>query len=202
MPRKRPPRIVPPALPEAELEEDYDVRTIDLSPAVDDVASVEAPDELLMYYLALARGQGIVYALDIKWLLDKLYRDHDFLLRYQKRTRKQAGYDKLLLRDLKALAWLISAAMRYIPDDEKHRPVPPPPLSPKRSLPYARRAQQEEREARRDKLGNEVLTKAEQLMKARQILAGLLDQQQARDAQSAQDATHDPAQDTIQEEDA
>ncbi len=186
MPRKRPPRVIPPVFPDAELEADFDVRTVDLSPTVDDVASVEAPDELLMYYLALARGQGIVYALDIKWLIDKLYRDHDYLLRYQKKPH-QAGYDKLIFRDLKALAWLIAAAMRYIPDEEKRRPVPPPPLSPKRSLPYARRAEQEEREQRRDKLGREVLTKAEQLTKARQLLAGMLDQQSA---QAAADKAH------------
>jgi hypothetical protein len=175
MPRKRPPRVEPPVLYEAELDADFDVRTLDLSPAVDDVASVEAPDELLMYYLALARGQGIVYALDIKWLIDKLYRDHDYLLKYQKKPH-QAGYDKILLRDLKALAWLIAAAMRYIPDDVKRQPVPPPPLSPKRALPNARRAQREEREARRDAEGKRVLTKAEQLTKARQILANMLDQ--------------------------
>lgn len=175
MPRKRPPRVIPPALPEAELENEYDVRKIDLSPAVDDVATVEAPDELLMYYLSLARGQGIVYALDIKWLLDKLYRDHDYLLRYQKKPHR-TGYDKLILRDLKALAWLIAAAMRYIPDEIKCEPVPPPPLSPKRSLPNARRAQQTERTARRDAQGNAVLTRAEQLTKARQMLADMLEQ--------------------------
>jgi hypothetical protein len=178
MPRKRPPRITPPALYEAELDDEFDVRTLDLSPAVDDVANVEAPDELLLYYLALARGQGIVYALDIKWLIDKLYRDHDYLLKYQKQPH-QAGYDKILLRDLKALAWLIAAAMRYLPDEVKRQPVPPPPLTPKRSLPHARRAQREEQEGRRDKQGNAVLTKAEQLTKARQLLAALLDQEAA-----------------------
>lgn len=175
MPRKRPPRVTPPALYEAELEEDFDVRTLDLSPAVDDVASVEAPDELLMYYVALARGQGIVYALDIKWLIDKLYRDHDYLLRYQKKPH-QADYGKILLRDLKALAWLIAAAMRYIPDEVKRQPVPPPPLAPKRKLPNTQRARREEQTAKREAPGKQVLTKAEQLTKARQILAEMLDQ--------------------------
>lgn len=179
MPRKRPPRVIPPANYEAELEEDFDVRTLDLSPAVDDVASVEAPDELLLYYLSLARGQGIVYALDIKWLIDKLYRDHDYLLKYQKKPH-QAGYDKILLRDLKALAWLIAAAMRYIPNEVKREPVPPPPLSPKRKLPNARRTQREERETRRDAQGNRLLTKAEQLTKARQLLTEMLDQEAAK----------------------
>jgi hypothetical protein len=82
----------------------------------------------------------------------------------------------VVLRDLKALAWLIAAAMRYVPDEVKRQPVPPPPLSPKRSLPNARRAQREEREARRDAQGNRVLSKAEQLIKGRQILADALDQ--------------------------
>jgi hypothetical protein len=180
MPRKRPPSITPPVLPEAELDEDFDVRTVDLSPAVDHVASVEAPDELLMYYVALARGQGIVYALDIKFLLDKLYRDHDYLLRYQKKPH-QADYGKILLRDLKALAWLIAAAMRYIPDEVKREPVPPPPLAPKRKLPNTQRAKRKEQAVRRDAQGNQVLTKAEQLTKARQLLAEMLDQEATKE---------------------
>jgi hypothetical protein len=164
------------ALPDLDLDQPWDVRQIDLSPTVDDLAEIEAPDELLNYYLSLARAQGIVYALDIKWLLDKLYRDHDYLQRYQRREQK-GSYDKLLLRDLKALAWVIAAAMRYVPDEVKQQQIPPPPLRPDRRLPQTRSLERDDRAAKKAAAGREVLTKAEQLRRAREILQRELAQQ-------------------------
>jgi hypothetical protein len=176
--RPKPPPIEARALPELNLDEPFDPRTIDLTPDVDNLADLEAPDPLLTYYLSLARAHGIVYALDIKWLLDKLYRYHDYLQRYQRRSNKRS-YDQLLLRDLKALAWLIAAAMRYVPDEVKEQPIPPPPLAVNRRQPNRRTIQQLEREGRQARPGEQVRSKAAQLRAARTLLVQQLEAAQA-----------------------
>jgi hypothetical protein len=116
-----------------------DPRKDALTPEVDVLLHVEAPDELVRYYLSLARAGGMVYALSVKRLINRMYRDHDYSLR-RKIEGKHSGYDTALLDDQKALAWLIHAAALYLPEDIRRMPIPPPPPKPKRTTPKANRA--------------------------------------------------------------
>jgi hypothetical protein len=111
-----------------------------LLPEVDVLQHVEAPDELVKYYLSLARASGVVYALAVKRMINRMYRDHDYSLR-RKIEGKYTGYDQALLEDQKALAWLIHAAALYIPEDIRRMPIPPKPPRPKRTTPRATKAQ-------------------------------------------------------------
>ncbi|MBA2679167.1 MAG: hypothetical protein H0U76_12315 [Ktedonobacteraceae bacterium] len=113
-----------------------------LEPAIDVLQYVEAPDELVKYYLSLSRAGGVVYALAVKRLINRMYRDHDYSLR-RKIEGKQSGYDQALLEDQKALAWMIHAAALYIPEDIRRMPIPPRPPKPKRTTPNANKAKRD-----------------------------------------------------------
>ena len=103
----------------------------DLSPQIDLLQHVEAPDPLVTYYTSLARAAGLVYASTIKQLIGQMYRDHDYLQRRQEEHR-HTGYDDAKLRDLQALAWLIQAAAKYLPEELRRTPLPAAAPKPKR----------------------------------------------------------------------
>jgi hypothetical protein len=88
----------------------------DLSPQVDVLQYIEAPDELVKYYLSLSRAAGMVYAIVIKQLIAMLYRDHDYLAR-RKENGQRSGYDVAKERDLQAIAWIITASAKYVPEE-------------------------------------------------------------------------------------
>src|SRR5258707_1157421 len=52
-----------------------------LEPHSDVLLHLEVPDELLKYYLSLSRATGMVYALAVKQLINRMYRDHDYTRR-------------------------------------------------------------------------------------------------------------------------
>src|SRR5215472_4810894 len=83
----------------------------------------ELSDELVSYYVEQAQSEGMVYAQAIAQVLDKLYRDDDF---YQSRllSKKSNGYDKGLLYDLRAMAWLVRACQLYVPEQVQQQPLP------------------------------------------------------------------------------
>ena len=116
-----------------------DAKKQSLEPDIDVQQYIEAPDELVKYYLSLSRAGGVVYALAVKRLINRMYRDHDYSLR-RKIEGKQSGYDQALLEDQKALAWMIHAAALYIPEDIRRMPIPPRPPKPKRATPQANKA--------------------------------------------------------------
>jgi hypothetical protein len=122
-----------------------DAKKASLAPDVDVLQHVEAPDELVKYYLSLSRASGVVYALAIKRLINRMYRDHDYSLR-RKIEGKSTGYDQALLEDQKALAWIIHAAALYIPEDLRRTPIPPRPPRPKRTTPRANRAKKDKQQ--------------------------------------------------------
>ncbi len=113
-----------------------------LTPDTDILQHVEAPDELVKYYLSLSRASGVVYALSIKRLINRMYRDHDYMLR-RKQEGRASGYDQALMEDQKALAWLIHAAALYIPEDIRRTPIPPRPPRPRRTLPKSNKAKRD-----------------------------------------------------------
>jgi hypothetical protein len=83
----------------------------------------ELSDELVSYYVKQAQAESMVYAQAIVQVLDKLYRDDDF---YQSRqvAKKSNGYDKGLLYDLRAIAWLARACQLYVPAEIQQQPLP------------------------------------------------------------------------------
>lgn len=110
-----------------------------LEPHSDVLLHLEVPDELLTYYLSLSRATGMVYALAVKQLINRMYRDHDYARR-RKLEGRRTGYDAALERDQQALAWLISAAALYVPEEVKHHPIPPRPPRPRRATPRSKKA--------------------------------------------------------------
>jgi hypothetical protein len=117
----------------------HDPREEVLEPHSDVLLHLEVPDELLKYYLSLSRATGMVYALAVKQLINRMYRDHDYTRR-RKLEGRCTGYDAALERDQQALAWLISAAALYVPEEVKRHPIPPRPPRPRRATPRSKKA--------------------------------------------------------------
>src|SRR6516165_3727685 len=89
-------------------------------------------DELQAWFLARAEAERWVYTSVLRQLVNRMYRDRDYLDR-RKREGRHTAYDYAVDRDLKALAWAIRAIVRYTPAEEKARPEPPkPPRKPSR----------------------------------------------------------------------
>src|SRR5262249_56628224 len=91
------------------------------------------------YYLSLSRASGMVYALAVKQLINRLYRDHDYVRR-RKLDGRRTAYDTAVERDSQALAWLIAAAALYMPEEVKRHPIPPRPPKPVRRTPRSDKA--------------------------------------------------------------
>jgi hypothetical protein len=97
-------------------------------------------DELQAWFLARADAERWVYTSVLRQLVNRMYRDRDYLDR-RKREGRHTAYDYAVDRDLKALAWAIRAIVRYTPAEEKAKPEPPkPPRKPSRRLSAAERA--------------------------------------------------------------
>ena len=90
-------------------------------------AEPEVSDELVTYYYEQAQGKRLVYAQASAQVLDKIYRDHDFYQRRQLQHRAN-GYDKGLLYDLRAMAWLVRACQLYVPTPLQQAPLPGMPV--------------------------------------------------------------------------
>jgi hypothetical protein len=107
-------------------------------PVIDEADGVL--DELQAWFLARAEAERWVYTSVLRQLVNRMYRDRDYLDR-RKREGRHTAYDYAVDRDLKALAWAIRAIVRYTPQEEKVRPEPPkPPRKPSRRLSAAERA--------------------------------------------------------------
>jgi hypothetical protein len=97
-------------------------------------------DELQAWYLGKVERESWVYTSALRQLVNRMYRDRDFLTKRSKQGRRTA-YDYAVERDQKALAWAIRAIVRYVPQEEKARPEPPkPPRRPTRRLSERERA--------------------------------------------------------------
>jgi hypothetical protein len=97
-------------------------------------------DELQAWYVTKAEREGWVYTSALRQLVNRMYRDRDYLARRSKAGRKTA-YDYAVERDQKALSWAIRAIVRHVPLDEKQRPEPPKPArKPARRLSERERA--------------------------------------------------------------
>jgi hypothetical protein len=97
-------------------------------------------DELQAWYLGKAEREGWVYTSALRQLVNRMYRDRDFLAKRSKQGRRTA-YDYAVERDQKALAWAIRAIVRNVPQQEKAKPEPPkPPRRPARRLSERERA--------------------------------------------------------------
>jgi len=97
-------------------------RDLTKNPEVDEADGVL--DELQAWYLGQAQREGWVYTSVLRQLVNRMYRDRDYLHRRQRQGRKTA-YDFAVDRDLKALSWAIQALVRHLPLEEKRRPEPP-----------------------------------------------------------------------------
>jgi hypothetical protein len=96
-------------------------------------------DELQAWFLGQAERNGWVYTSVLRQLVNRMYRERDYLEKRQHQGRYTA-YDYALDRDEKALAWAIRALVRYVPTEEKGKPEPPkPPRKPARRLTLAQR---------------------------------------------------------------
>ncbi len=116
LPRRASPRLVPPLIP----------------PPIDEPAGVV--DEVQAWYLARAERDGWVYTSVLRQLINRMYRERDYLAQ-RKRDGRRTAYDYAVDRDQVALAWAIRALVRLIPAEEKAKPEPPkPPRTAKRRL--------------------------------------------------------------------
>jgi hypothetical protein len=101
-------------------------------PPIDERAGVV--DEVQAWYLARADRDGWVYTSVLRQLINRMYRERDYLAQ-RKRDGRRTAYDYAVDRDQVALAWAIRAIVRFVPLDEKQQLEPPkPPRSPKRRL--------------------------------------------------------------------
>jgi len=97
-------------------------------------------DELQAWYLTKAEREGWVYTSALRQLVNRMYRDRDYLARRSKQGRRTA-YDYAVERDQKALSWAIRAIVRHVSPEDKRRPEPPkPPRKPARRLSERERA--------------------------------------------------------------
>ena len=81
-----------------------------------------------------AEAEGWVYTSVLRQLVNRMYRDRDYLEKRRAQGQRTA-YDYAVDRDLKALAWAIRELVRHEPTEEKAKPEPPkPPRKPKRRL--------------------------------------------------------------------
>jgi hypothetical protein len=97
-------------------------------PTVDEVDGVL--DKLQAWFLGKALREGWVYTSVLRRLVNRMYRDREYLDR-RKREGRHTAYDYAVDRDLKAIAWAIQAIVRYTPAEEKAKPEPPkPPRKP------------------------------------------------------------------------
>jgi hypothetical protein len=101
----------------------------ELSPQPDVLRFVEKPDELLAYYLSQARAAGMVYTAVARQLINRVYRDHDYIKR-REIEGKPLPYADVLREDMQAMAWLLKAAAKYLPEDLR-RELPPLGLPPR-----------------------------------------------------------------------
>ncbi len=119
-------------------------QTKPISPPVSDALASEANagvvDELQAWYVARADADGWVYTTVVRQLLNRMYRERDYLAR-RKQQGQRTAYDYAVERDQKALAWAVRALVEYVPPADKARPEPP-----KKSRPPRRRLSPEERE--------------------------------------------------------
>ncbi len=98
-------------------------------------------DELQAWFLMRAAADDWVYTSVLRQLVNRMYRDRDYLER-RKQQGHQTAYDYAVERDLKALAWAIRAIVRHTPGDEKAKPEPPKrPRRPSRRLSAAQKEQ-------------------------------------------------------------
>jgi hypothetical protein len=97
-------------------------------------------DEMQAWCLVKAEAEQWVYTSVLRQLVNRMYRDRDYLER-RKREGRHTAYDYAVDRDLKAISWAIRAIVRYTPIEEKAKPEPPkPPRKPSRRLSAAERA--------------------------------------------------------------
>jgi hypothetical protein len=101
-------------------------------PPIDERAGVV--DELQAWYLARAERDGWVYTSALRQLINRMYRERDYLAQ-RKRDGRRTAYDYAVDRDQVALAWAVRELVRLMPPEEKAKPEPPkPPRKPKRRL--------------------------------------------------------------------
>jgi hypothetical protein len=107
-------------------------------PAIDEANGVL--DELQAFYLGKADADSWVYTSVLRQLVNRMYRERDYLAKRVAEGRKTA-YDYAVDRDQKALAWAIRALVQHVPAAEKAKPEPPkPPRRPSRRLSAEERA--------------------------------------------------------------
>jgi len=107
-------------------------------PAVDEADGVL--DELQAWYLGKAEREGWVYTSALRQLVNRMYRDRDYLAKRSKQG-KRTPYDYAVERDQVALSWAIRAIVRHVPLAEKRKPEPPKkPRRPARRLSERERA--------------------------------------------------------------
>jgi hypothetical protein len=159
-----------------------DPRAEVLEPKPDVLLHLEVPDELVKYYLSMARAAGLVYALAVKQLINRMYRDHDYVRRRQLEG-KHTNYDRAVERDSQALAWLISAAALYVPEEVKRHPIPPRPPRPTKRQPKTDRAKRAKQQKQPVSSAGATGTNAELLAKAEALLDAARALQEGRQEQ-------------------
>jgi hypothetical protein len=109
-----------------------------IPPPIDEPAGVV--DEVQAWYLVRAERDGWVYTSVLRQLINRMYRERDYLAQ-RKRDGRRTAYDYAVDRDQVALAWAIRELVRLMPAEEKARPEPPrPPRKPKHRLSAAEKA--------------------------------------------------------------
>jgi hypothetical protein len=132
----------------------------DLSPQPDVLRYVEKADDLVTYYLSQARAAGMVYTAVVRQLINRIYRDHDYIKR-KEIEGKALPYADVLREDMAAIAWLLTAAKKHLPEDLRRTPppthLPPRPRRTRKQTKQALKEREEQRHARdvRYQAGNE-----------------------------------------------
>jgi hypothetical protein len=124
----------------ASARQSYDVRKSAplRPPSIDERAGVI--DELQAWYLARSDRDGWVYTTVLRQLVNRMYRERDYLAK-RKRDGRRTAYDYAVDRDQVALAWAIRALVRLVSAEEKAKPeAPKKPRGPKQRLSTVERA--------------------------------------------------------------
>ncbi len=122
----------------------------DLKPATNGLFYLDIHDEMFTYYLSQARGLGMVFAVAVMEVVSKMYHEHDYLKRCEVQGKSPQLQDTIR-KEVAAMAWLVRAALEYVPLEVQQQPIPPQPIRPPKGMKGTKAALRDRKEAARKK---------------------------------------------------
>jgi hypothetical protein len=118
----------------------------DLQPQPDGLFYLDIHDEMFTYYLSQARALGMVFSIAVMEVVAKMYHEHDYLKRCEVQGKSPQLQDTIR-KEVAGMAWLVRAALEYVPSEIQQQPVPPQPIRPNKGMKQTKAALKARKEA-------------------------------------------------------